>query len=204
MFSLWKKTMKAVAGRLSLLLLVLVSACSSQAPVRDPFQALFDGASLAGWSVSGDVDWRVENGEIIASGPGDGFLLSDQEFQDFHLTLEFWVDADTNSGIFFRCDNRENIHPETCYEANIWDEHPQQIARTGAIVHKAMPPLKHVSTVGHWNTYKIAAEGKRVMVIVNGETTAFLYDAQIKNGFIALQHWRKGTVKFRNILIRKL
>jgi hypothetical protein len=196
--------MSAIRLWSSLFFVVLLSACSSQQPKRDAMSELFDGQTLAGWTVSGDSQWQVENGEIVASGVGDGFLLSERKFQDFHLTLEFWVDADTNSGIFFRCSNPENIHPETCYEANIWDEHPQQVARTGSIVYKAMPPLKRVETVGRWNTYKIAAEGKRVLVEVNGQMTAFLYDAQIKKGFIALQHWRNGTVKFRNIRIREL
>ena len=118
--------------------------------------------------------------------------------------MEFWVDADTNSGVFTRCTDRERIHPDTCYEANIWDHHPQQVARTGSIVFKAMPPLAHVSTVGQWNSFKIAMEGRHMMVVVNGETTAYLYDAELRQGFIALQHWRSGTVRFRNIRVRQL
>ena len=188
-----------------MLLLFNLSACTTTSlPQRAGMYDLFDGHTLDGWHTTGDAQWRVEGGEIVASGPGDGFLRTNEEYRDFHLVLEFWVDETTNSGVFFRCRDEEYIHPDTCYEANIWDQHPQQAARTGALVFKAMPPMAQVNTVGKWNTYKIAAEGTRVLVEVNDQTTAFLRGADTRAGFIALQHWRSGTVRFRNIRIREL
>jgi len=161
--------------------------------------ALFDGRSLAGWQTVGEASWSVEAGSIVARGSGDGFLRTADAFGDFFLSLEFWVDASTNSGIFIRCRDAQRIHPETCYELNIWDDHPQQQARTGAIVFKVMPPLSNVKTVGRWNTYDVLARGQRLEVRVNGELTATLDDADPAPGFIALQHWQEGTVKFRNL-----
>ena len=58
-----------------------------------------------------------------------------------------------------RCRERANIHPDNCFELNIYDAHPRQEARTGAIVFKVMPPLVHVDTVGRWNTYEVVAQG---------------------------------------------
>jgi Domain of Unknown Function (DUF1080) len=160
---------------------------------------LFDGESLAGWQVQGNIAWTVSDRTIIASGSGDGFLVSTEEFGDFHLVAEFWVDTTTNSGIFIRCRDRERIHPETCYELNIWDAHPQQEMRTGAIVMRFMPPLSNVETVGRWNLLEVSAQGPVIEVRVNGATTARLGDAAATAGFIALQHWGEGTVKFRRI-----
>ena len=166
--------------------------------------ALFDGHSLAGWSPQGDAVWQVEGNAIVASGEGQGFLLSDAEYGSFRLSLEFWVDASTNSGVFIRCGDRDRIHPETCYELNIWDEHPRQEARTGAIVFKVMPPLAQVETVGHWNVMEVLADGPRIEVSINGKLTARLDDADPREGFIALQHWESGVVKFRNLKLRPL
>jgi hypothetical protein len=166
--------------------------------------ALFDGHSLGGWLVSGEADWSVEEGSIVARGKGDGFIQTLESYGDFELSVEFWVDATTNSGIFIRCGDPQRIHPETCYELNIWDEHPQQQARTGAIVFKVMPPLANVETVGRWNTYDVMARGARIEVRVNGELTATLDDADPSPGFIALQHWQTGTVKFRNLRLVEL
>jgi 3-keto-disaccharide hydrolase len=165
---------------------------------------LFDGNSLAGWQVNGDAQWAVENGEIVSAGTGDGYLYSDAQFGDFELRAEFWVDATTNSGIYIRCQDRDNIHPDTCFELNIWDLHPKQEARTGSIVFKVMPPLAHVETIGRWNSYEVTARGSSLVVKVNGRLTATMDDADPAAGFIALQHWAEGTVKFRNIQLRPL
>jgi len=166
--------------------------------------ALFDGKTLAGWDIQGNVAWAVADRSIVASGSGDGFLASAGDYGDFHLVAEFWVDATTNSGIFIRCRDRARIHPETCYELNIWDDHPQQEARTGAIVMRSMPPLARVETVGRWNTCEVTARGATIEVKINGVTTARLEDADAMPGFIALQHWGAGTVKFRRIELNAL
>lgn len=166
--------------------------------------ALFDGTSLMGWRADGDIEWLVVDGAIQAGGSGQGFLTTERDYGDFQLHAEFWVDATTNSGIFVRCRDRSRIHPDTCYEMNIWDEHPKQQARTGAIVFRFMPPLAQVKTVGRWNSYEIRAQGASLEVKVNGVLTAVLEDADPAAGFIALQHWEQGTVKFRNIQLEEL
>ncbi len=167
-------------------------------------QSLFDGSSLAGWDASGSEVWTVVDGAIVGSGAGDGFLLSAGQYGDFRLRVEFWVDATTNSGVFVRCRDRARIHPDTCYELNIWDEHPKQEARTGAIVLVAMPPLAHVETVGIWNTMEVTARGGQLEVSLNGAITARLTDADPTPGFIALQHWGEGTVRFRAVELAPL
>lgn len=168
-------------------------------PALSEPQPLFDGRSLAGWKSTGEASWTVSDGSIVATGAGQGYLYTEAEFADFELSVDFWVDATTNSGIYIRCRDRLKIHPDTCYELNIWDEHPQQEARTGAIVFKAMPPLAKVDTVNRWNTYEVTAKAGTLTVRVNGVLTATLEDADPSAGFIALQHWESGTVKFRNL-----
>jgi len=161
--------------------------------------SLFDGDSLDGWIAFGDIDWRVADGAIVGAGSGDGFVTTSRLYGDYHLKVEFWVDATTNSGIFLRCQDRRYIHPDTCLELNIWDEHPKQEARTGAIVFRAMPPLAQVQTVGKWNTCEVVVRGSHVEVRVNGTKTAEIDDADPTAGFIALQHWETGAVKFRKV-----
>jgi hypothetical protein len=184
------------------LLAIFLSACTAAAT------QLFNGDDLAGWYSQGDADWRVDAGEIIGAGAGegagDGYLLSREEYANFDLTLEFQIDAETNSGIYIRCQQRDSVGPDTCYEMNIWDLHPQQEARTGAIVFQVMPPLVQVNTLEGWNTYRIRAAGPKLEVWVNGELTAVLEGAEFDTGFIALQRWQSGTVRFRNIQLRKI
>jgi hypothetical protein len=176
----------------ALLYLVSVTACAGP-------QHLFNGLDLSGWESRGEIDWRVEDGVIVASGSGKGFIATRAEFGDFYLRVEFWVDATTNSGLFVRCRDRTRIYPDTCYELNIYDQHPNQEARTGAVVFVHMPPDAHVETADKWNVYEVTARGKFIEVKVNGTVTAVLEDADPTPGFIALQHWESGTVKFRSI-----
>ncbi len=166
--------------------------------------SLFNGTTLAGWRSSDNFAWRVEQGAIVAAGSGESYLQSLAEFTDFTLSLEFWVDASTNSGVFIRCQDRDRIHPDSCYELNIWDEHPRQEARTGAIVFRVMPPLAQVDTVGRWNRLQVTVRGQSLELAINGEVTARLDDAALPGGFIALQHAESGVVKFRNIELLEL
>ena len=165
---------------------------------------LFDGLTLEGWRADGAASWRVTEGAMVGYGEGDGFLVHDGSYGDFRLSAEFLVDADTNSGIFVRCKDASRIHPDTCYELNIWDDHPQQEARTGAIVFRAMPPLAQVETVGRWSSMEVTARGGQLLVRVNGLTTAILDDADPTPGFIALQRWGTGEVRFRRVRLEPL
>lgn len=69
---------------------------------------LFDGTSLNGWHIYGGSDmqesgWSVEN-EVIAFDPQpkDGHdLISDAEYGNFHLSLEWKISEGGNSGIMF-------------------------------------------------------------------------------------------------------
>lgn len=186
-------------ARLAMLLLCLPPVSAADVAVE-----LFDGRTLDGWRAEGGASWQVEAGTIVGSGRGDGFLLYQGDYGDFRLEVEFLVDAETNSGIFIRCKDPSCIHPDTCYELNIWDAHPRQEARTGAIVFHAMPPLAHVDTVGRWSTLEVTARGREILVRINGVTTATLADADPAAGFIALQRWGKGEVRFRRVALEAL
>ena len=161
-------------------------------------------ASLSGWSEVGNAGWQAENGEIWASAGGeDGMLITSRSYDNFRLTLEFKPDAEVNSGVFLRCQDAENISPLTCYEVNIWDNHPKQEFRTGSIVTRAYPPLVHLDTIGKWNRLKISALGDSLSVWVNGVETASLVDSTHRSGSIALQRWEGGEIRFRNVMIEE-
>lgn len=166
--------------------------------------ALFDGSSLAGWRAENSSVWRASAGELVGEGEQDSYLATDAEYGNFMLSLEFSVDAEVNSGVFIRCQQRDNIHPSTCLELNIWDQHPQQEARTGAIVFRFMPPLAKVDTLGRWNRLQVEARGSLVELQINETVTARLTDADATPGFIALQHFGSGRVRFRNIVLTLL
>ncbi len=162
----------------------------------------FDASSLSGWREIGSAGWRLDGGDLVAdAGGGDTLLVTRAEFGDFVLSLRFHIGADTNSGVFVRCADSERITAFSCYEINIWDSHPRQEFRTGAIVNEVFPPLARVDTVGKWNTLRIEAHGGTVRVSVNGVTTAVLEDAARRSGFVALQRFGTGAVRFADLVM---
>ena len=188
--------MKIITPFLTLtLLLFLTSSCEKP-------DILFQ-ENGSDWFRAGDAHWDFSNEELIGSlDSGSGFVMTRASYSNFDLKLEFYPDSTINSGIFIRCKNPE-INPFDCYEINIWDLHPNQDYRTGAIVMKSHP-LERVDTINKWNLFEIKCENDRIMAWVNGTLTADLQDTMRTNGFIALQAAETGEIKFRNINIKLL
>ena len=159
--------------------------------------------SMDHWRITGDANWRLENGEFVADA-GRGFLMTKDSYADMHIKLEFFAsDGKANSGVYFRHDNPEAITDSTAYEANIIDERPDQSGRTGGIPHYG-PPSEIVNAGGKWNTYDITVQGDHIVVVVNGIKTVDIHDSTHKNASpIALQY-AAGVIKFRNIEVAKL
>ncbi len=78
------------------------------------------------------------------------FWCRDNDYKDFQLRVEFWIEDKTNSGIFIRCTDPNSVSGKTAYEVNIWDTRPVQKYGTGAIVNvAAVDPMPHAA--GKWN-----------------------------------------------------
>ena len=175
---------------------------------------LFDGKNLDRWNKIGDANWRIEDGAVVAD-KGNGFLVSNNTYNDFQLRAEFWIDDAANSGIFIRCTDPNNVGTKTAYEVNIWDQRPDPTYGTGAIVDVAkVSPMPKAA--GKWNVYEIIAKGSSFTVTLNGQKTVDgAQDSKFASGRIALQHGLglkddkgvandRGVVKFRKVEIKAL
>ena len=195
-----KRSSITVLGLLSIGVLTLqpVAGVTGQA---GGWTTLFDGSSLNGWNVLGDANWELAD-DAVGADSGRGFLVTEDSYTDFELTLEFWVDEPANSGIFIRCADSQSVRDTNAYEVNIYDTRADQTYRTGGIVHIAAP-TSVINSGGQWNTYEIVARGPRLTVTLNGTQTVDVEDTQFADGPIALQYGA-GIVKFRNVRIRPL
>jgi len=188
--------------------LIARSANEAAAQSGSAWRTLFDGKDLANWQSIGTANWRLEDGAVIADN-GNGFLVSKDDFADFDLRAEFWIEAKTNSGVFIRCTDPNSVSGKTAYEVNIWDNRPVQKYGTGAIVDvAAVDPMPHAA--GRWNVYEIIAKGDTFTIILNGQKTVDgAHATKFAKGRIALQHGKgvaddSGVVKFRKVEIRPL
>lgn len=182
----------------TLFALVLIFGCLSSCGQRNE---TLEG-DFEGWAIFGAAEWSFDQDELIGTVKDSvGFVMTEDRYSDFILELEFKPDSSINSGIFIRCQNKE-ISFTDCYEVNIWDLHPNQDNRTGAIVNRAIP-LDYVETVGEWNTYKIQIQGDHLQAWINDVLTADLKDSSLAEGYIALQAMGTGEVRFRNVKIKE-
>jgi hypothetical protein len=155
------------------------------------------------WELYGDANWNYLNHELIGKSTNEaGFVLTKNSFTDFVLELEFKPDSTINSGVFIRCKNT-TINPTDCYELNIWDLHPDQNNRTGAMVTRAVP-LAYVETINKWNTFKVVVKKNHIRVWINNIVTVNTHNNELTSGYIGLQAKGSGEVRFRNIKIKSL
>ena len=179
----------------SIAVLFLTTSCNQT-------QAIFLENS-GGWDTYGDANWSFSNNELIGkTNDGAGAVITNQSYKDFMLEVEFKPDSTINSGVFIRC-KKEEINPTDCYELNIWDLHPDQDNRTGAIVTRNVP-LALVKTIDKWNTYKIKAHKNHIQVWINGVLTIDTIDESLAEGYIGLQAKGTGEIRFRNAKIKNI
>ena len=177
---------------------LLLSSCAS---MDDGWMDMSD--SFEGWTMVGDANWRIENGEFVAdSSTGISHLLTEDSFDDFQIQLEFWNHEGANSGVFLRISDPAGINDRNSYEANIYDDRPDQSGRTGGIPN-FLAPMAVLDTWDQWNTYDITLEDDHITIVLNGVTTVDSTDSNFSSGPLSLQYGA-GTIKFRNIRIREL
>ena len=198
----WKFASTTMALATALLTGCAQSPLASQADAG--WSTLYDANSnLNQWTLVGDANWRIQDGALQADflrSKTPSYLVTKTTYQNIDIRAEVWVDSQTNSGIFIRCQQADKIGADSCYEINIWDTRPDPSYGTGAIVDVAkVSPMPRAG--GQWNTLEISAQGDQLVVKLNGQVTAQARDGKHAKGYLALQYG-SGIVKFRKVQIR--
>lgn len=190
-----------------LLLISLSAFCSLAHSKQEQLSTLLiDGEQgLDNFVVIGDGNWQATEGAIqVSKSEGNStFLMTKKSYDNFSLEIEFWASDDANSGIFMRCQDVDNITDRNCYEANIYDQRPEQNYATGAIVNVAEAPVPAMKVGSKWNTYQITLNSNHLVVTLNGVKTVDVHDSKLRNGPIGLQ-CGKGTLKFRKFKMTEI
>jgi hypothetical protein len=176
---------------LALAALALAGLLSAQA-ADDKSPEIFNGKDLTGWKVYiTDKDkgktkpeevWTVEEGVIKCKGRPAGYIITEKEYGDYVLELEWrWPAKKGNSGVLLHVSGKDKIWPKS-FEAqlfagsagDIWliDEYKLEVdkARQDPKVSRhyfRMNRDKPVEKeVGEWNKYKITCKGDTVKLEV--------------------------------------
>ncbi len=164
---------------------------------------LFDGQSLTGWRNSGNANWKVEDGVLVASAGDAGLLYTSVRFSDFELVLEYRGTDKTNSGVFLRTPSAPSDPAKDCFELNIAPhDNPYP---TGSLVGRVkVSEQVGEPEAGEWHTLHAMVDREHVQAWVNGQLSADYSDTtDLTAGFIGLQ-FRESTIRFRNVKIRPI
>lgn len=215
-------------GYLPLLLVTLVlhpslaAAAEETAPnqltaeqIAEGWISLFDGETLFGWTPTSKANWKVEDGAIAVSEGEQGFLMTNSEFGDYELHVEFKAPTTTNSGVFLRTPLKPTDPAKDCYELNIAPEDnpfptgsfvartksPSVLATNGFRL-KAPKPLR--AWDGEWHSFHVSLKGDSLLVYLDDAlVNKYVDTSPILRGHIGLQ-FREGPVAFRNVRLKPL
>ncbi|HUS05808.1 MAG TPA: DUF1080 domain-containing protein [Bryobacteraceae bacterium] len=206
--------------RFAIALCLLSSLCLAQKPPRpklpgEDWIQLFNGKDLAGWVNVGNEKWNVEDSTIhgMATSKSYGYLKTDKNYKDFHLSLRFKCEGNGNSGVFFHTDFKpgtSDVSQGLQFEIDCTiGQHTGGIYGDGRqwIVWPS-PENETVVRQDDWNEYLLRVEGNHYVSRLNGVTMVDFTDPNPKSfdGAIALQlhSGGAGNMRFKDIRIRDL
>ena len=196
---------------LSFLLISILFSCTENQKLETI--SLFNGENLDGWIIYGTEKWYVEDYELVCeSGPDKeyGYLGTEENFDDFILTLQFKQENNGNSGVFFRSSVdgtkvkgwQVEVAPPGLHSGGIYESYGR-----GWLI-KPDSAKDSVVKMGEWNSMKIKVISDEVTTSINGTEMIKIKDSIIGKGIggVALQIHDGGGIKVRwkNLKIQKL
>lgn len=219
------------------LLLVAVSlySCNNS---EQKAESLFNGSDLSGWHVdvpAMDINpdtlnpFIVRDGMLVSLGTPGGHLITDSEFQNYSLLVEYrFAGEPGNCGVLVHASTPRALYKMFPKSMEVQMEHenagdfwcivedisvPDMESRRGpkenwGITEGKGRNVKNLTDdsekpVGEWNTMLIEAVGSEVKVWVNGVLVNHGFDCTADKGRIALQA-EGSEVEFRKLELKAI
>ncbi|MFC1724196.1 DUF1080 domain-containing protein [candidate division KSB1 bacterium] len=206
--------------------------------IEEGFTLLFDGNTTNGWrgynkEIFPEKGWEIDNGALrcIANGKG-GDIITEKEYGNFELKLEWKIAKGGNSGIFYRGkESKKDGIWKSAPEMQVLDNENHADAKKGrdgnrkaGTAYDLIPAVpQNARPYGEWNTVKIICRDthiehwmneKKVLeyntesdkwkkLVKNSKFAPYPEFGQIRKGHIALQD-HGNDVWYRNIKIKVL
>ena len=222
----------------TLIILTLALAILSCSNTGQKPKSLFNGTDLSGWHV--DVPamdsnpdtlnpFIVRNGMLVSLGTPGGHLITDEEFQNYRLTVEYrFAGTPGNCGVLIHASTPRALYKMFPQSMEVQMQHghagdfwciveditvPDMESRRGprenwGITEGKGRNIKNLTDdsekpVGEWNEMVVEAVNDEVKVWVNGAMVNYGFDCTAESGQIALQA-EGSEVEFRKIELKPI
>jgi len=210
---------------------VISATLAAQGP--GPFQPLFNGRDLAGWTnINGDPDtWAWRDGMVVTTGKPIGVMCSDRMYENFVLHVEWmhlvaggnsgfflWSNADPNpksrlpDGIevqmldleWVTLNTRNGVEPPIAYvHGELFGVGGVKIVPDNPRGERSMSVENRVLGKGQWNTYDVVAVDGVVKLSVNGKFVNGISQSSRRKGYLCMEA-EGSEIHFRNVRLLEL
>lgn len=188
---------------------------------KDGFSAVFDGATLEGFT--GDVgSYEIHDGAIRCRPGHGGNLFTKESYRDFVARLEFRLPPGGNNGLAIRYPGSGDAAYDAI-EIQVLDDTAEKYEALkpwqyhGSLYGLVPAHRGYLRAVGEWNFEEIEVRGSRIRVTLNGTTIVDADVAAIENPLSNREHpgrlrseghfgfcGHNDPVEFRALEIKKL
>jgi hypothetical protein len=195
--------------------------------------SLFNGKDLSGWThylwdakarqqdtaTPMSAVWSVDNGVLVCQGKPTGYIRTNQEYENYKLSLEWrWPEGTTrgNNGVLAHTTTPnalgqwpKSVEVQLAFgnEGDFW-----VIGTTLEVpdIEKRRQGRRHLNLTdnsekpaGQWNRMEVVCRGNEITVHVNGELVNHATNVSERRGAISLQS-EGALIHFRNITLTPL
>jgi hypothetical protein len=204
---------------------LLLASAALACAVEPGFTSLFNGKDLTGWTLVGKkgAGYIVHDGVIQCADKGGGNLLTEKEFSDFVLRVEFKLSPGGNNGIGIRAPLSGDV-AYSGMEIQVLDQDNEKYKgwlqpwqRHGSLYNVFPATGENLKPLGEWNEEEITAKGSKIKVVLNGKTILDVDISTVKDPEVLKKHpglqrtsghvgflGHNDPVEFRNIRIKPL
>jgi 3-keto-disaccharide hydrolase len=178
------------------------------------WEPLFNGADLSGWENVGDANWKVEDGTIVVrreqGQTNKGWLVTEREFADFKLRLEFKTEHDKfNSGVLIRDPGHAKVGRPAFngFEVQLLNHQDGKAVNPSGSIYDLARAYPHQIEPDAWTEIEIHCVGDRISTFIEGEKSAEAHTRRSFLGAIGLQmHGGSNAAEYswRNIELIEL
>lgn len=184
-------TIQFKTGMFILLLIISTSCTSNNA------QEIFNGENLEGWHLfnksSASINsWKAKDGVLFLDGDlnGEGDLITDKQYENFELELEWKISRGGNSGIMINVQEGDSYSNTfvTGPEMQILDnkeaaDNQDKTHLSGSLYDMIGADPDFAKPAGEWNQVKIRQD--------QGKLTFWLNDNKIMDVQLASKEWEE-------------